>query len=230
MQGRHVRPCKQPTIPRNTRQIHKSYSLVYEALFLAGLNPGRWGLLGAPTYPMLRDVTLRTIFEVLVAEDIRYEHNRTENTHGRAGPRPAMPLAGHGLRYPIISDRVYLMRASGILTRRPSAWAERAALRLLERTAIGTLLIENGDEIRESARTGQGLALVHPDAAPPDGVAVVRGAWPDMSPGGADAVAKRRDLWRFEVVGASIAEARFDLAAMRRARAFRPRPKMGIRG
>ncbi len=39
-----------------------------------------------------------------------------------------------------------------------------------------------------------------------------------------------RDLRRIEVVGASIAEAKFDFAGMRRERASRPRPRIGIRG
>lgn len=57
----------------------KSYALIYQALFLAGLNPGLPGLLGAPTYPMLRDATLRTLADVLNAEGIEYDHHRTEN-------------------------------------------------------------------------------------------------------------------------------------------------------
>src|SRR5215468_10799380 len=43
----------------------KSYALVYEALFLSRMNPGLLGLVGAPTYRMLRDSTQRTFFEVL---------------------------------------------------------------------------------------------------------------------------------------------------------------------
>ena len=57
----------------------KSHALCYEALALAHLNPGQLGLIGAPTYPMLRDSTLRTMFDVLAKEEIRYEHNRSEN-------------------------------------------------------------------------------------------------------------------------------------------------------
>ena len=39
-----------------------------------------------------------------------------------------------------------------------------------------------------------------------------------------------RDLSRIEVAGASIAEAKFDFAGMRRERQSRPRPRVGIRG
>lgn len=57
----------------------KSYALIYQALFCAALNPGLPGLLGAPTYPMLRDATLRTMFDVLNDEGIEYDHRKTEN-------------------------------------------------------------------------------------------------------------------------------------------------------
>ena len=39
-----------------------------------------------------------------------------------------------------------------------------------------------------------------------------------------------RDIRKIEVVGASIAEAKFDFAGMRRERQLRPRPRIGIRG
>ncbi len=42
-------------------------------------NPGRTGLIGAPTYPMLRDATQLAFIEVLEASDIPYEWNRGEN-------------------------------------------------------------------------------------------------------------------------------------------------------
>src|SRR5207248_341944 len=35
---------------------------------------------GAPTYPMLRDATQATLFEILDATAMRYEHNKGENT------------------------------------------------------------------------------------------------------------------------------------------------------
>ena len=37
------------------------------------------GLIGAPTYPMLRDATQATLFEILAANRIPYEHNKAEN-------------------------------------------------------------------------------------------------------------------------------------------------------
>ena len=45
----------------------KSQALCQETIRLTYLNPGRTGLLGAPTYPMLRDATQATLFEILGA-------------------------------------------------------------------------------------------------------------------------------------------------------------------
>ena len=58
----------------------KSQALCQEAIRLAYLNPGRMGLLGAPTFPMLKDATQATLFEILDANGIRHEHNKAENT------------------------------------------------------------------------------------------------------------------------------------------------------
>jgi hypothetical protein len=58
----------------------KSQALCQEAIRLSYMNPGRLGLLGAPTYPMLRDATQAALVEILVANDIPYEHNKAENT------------------------------------------------------------------------------------------------------------------------------------------------------
>src|SRR5262249_40312827 len=58
----------------------KSQALCQEAIRLAYLNPGRMGLLGAPTYPMLRDATQSTLLEILDENSILYEHNKGENT------------------------------------------------------------------------------------------------------------------------------------------------------
>ena len=41
---------------------------------------GRTGLIGAPTYPMLRDATQAALFEILDSNEIPYEHNKAENT------------------------------------------------------------------------------------------------------------------------------------------------------
>ena len=58
----------------------KSQALCQEAIRLSYLNPGRMGLLGAPTYPMLRDATQATLLEILEANAIPFEHNKAENT------------------------------------------------------------------------------------------------------------------------------------------------------
>ena|ERR1022692_4681381 len=57
----------------------KSQALCQETIRLTYLNPGRTGLLGAPTYPMLRDATQATLFEILGANNIPYDHNKAEN-------------------------------------------------------------------------------------------------------------------------------------------------------
>src|SRR5580692_1448566 len=57
----------------------KSQALCQEAIRLSYLNPGRTGLIGAPTYPMLRDATLTSFLEVLDSNRIRYELNKSES-------------------------------------------------------------------------------------------------------------------------------------------------------
>lgn len=57
----------------------KSQALCQEAIKLSYLNAGRLGMLGAPTYPMLRDATQSTLFEILAKNQIPYEHNKAEN-------------------------------------------------------------------------------------------------------------------------------------------------------
>jgi hypothetical protein len=58
----------------------KSQALCQEAIKLSYLNPGRLGLLGAPTYPMLRDATQASLLEILDLNEIPYEVNKAENT------------------------------------------------------------------------------------------------------------------------------------------------------
>jgi Terminase large subunit, T4likevirus-type, N-terminal len=58
----------------------KSQALCQEAIKLSYLNAGRLGLLGAPTYPMLRDATQTTLFGILERNRIPYEHSKAENT------------------------------------------------------------------------------------------------------------------------------------------------------
>ena len=57
----------------------KSLALVYEAVRLSVVNRGRMGLIGAPTYPMLRDVTERAFFDELDAAEIPYRFNKQEH-------------------------------------------------------------------------------------------------------------------------------------------------------
>lgn len=57
----------------------KSQALCQEAIRLSYLNAGRTGLIGAPTYPMLRDATLTSLLEVLAANEIPHELNKAEN-------------------------------------------------------------------------------------------------------------------------------------------------------
>jgi hypothetical protein len=57
----------------------KSQALCQEAIKLSYLNPGRTGLLGAPTYPMLRDATQATLLDILTRNQIPYELNKAEN-------------------------------------------------------------------------------------------------------------------------------------------------------
>jgi hypothetical protein len=58
----------------------KSQALCQEAIRMSYVNPGRLGLLGAPTYPMLRDATQAALIEILESNEIPYEHNKAENT------------------------------------------------------------------------------------------------------------------------------------------------------
>src|SRR5579885_2910273 len=58
----------------------KSKALCYEAIFLSYENPGGQGLIGAPTYAMLRDATQTSLFDILEAEQIRHRYNKAENT------------------------------------------------------------------------------------------------------------------------------------------------------
>src|SRR6266487_3089351 len=57
----------------------KSQALCHEAIRLTYLNPGRTGLIGAPTYPMLRDTTQQALFELLNSNRIPYEYAKAEN-------------------------------------------------------------------------------------------------------------------------------------------------------
>lgn len=56
----------------------KSAALCHEAIKLSYINQGRTGLVGAPTYPMLRDATLIALTQILDANGIPYELNKSE--------------------------------------------------------------------------------------------------------------------------------------------------------
>ena len=57
----------------------KSYALVWQAIHSAYQNKGRTGLIGAPTYPMLRDATVAALVETLDGNQIPYDLNRSDN-------------------------------------------------------------------------------------------------------------------------------------------------------
>ncbi|MGD1069537.1 MAG: phage terminase large subunit [Bryobacteraceae bacterium] len=60
----------------------KSQALCQEAIRLSYLNPGRTGLIGAPTYPMLRDSTLASLTELLYENEIPFELNKADFVMG----------------------------------------------------------------------------------------------------------------------------------------------------
>ena len=57
----------------------KSQALVHEAIRCSYKNQGRLGLIGAPTYQMLRDSTQKALFEVLERERVPFSYNKAEN-------------------------------------------------------------------------------------------------------------------------------------------------------
>src|SRR5207248_5618397 len=57
----------------------KTVALCYRALMAAAENPGRTGLIGAPTFPMLCDVTIRTMLEILGERRMPYSYNKSES-------------------------------------------------------------------------------------------------------------------------------------------------------
>jgi hypothetical protein len=58
----------------------KSQALCYEALKLAYLNRGCPGVIGAPTYPMLRDATRLAFLEMLEQNDVPHKFGKSSNT------------------------------------------------------------------------------------------------------------------------------------------------------
>ena len=57
----------------------KSAALCHEAIKLAYANSGRSGLIGAPTYPMLKDATQRALFDILDSNRPPYDFFKAEN-------------------------------------------------------------------------------------------------------------------------------------------------------
>jgi phage terminase large subunit len=58
----------------------KSRALCYEALKLSYENRGCVGVIGAPTYPMLRDSTLKAFRELLEENEVPYRFHKSKNT------------------------------------------------------------------------------------------------------------------------------------------------------
>lgn len=57
----------------------KTTAICQEGLRCAFLNPGLSGVMAAPTYPMLRDVTRKTFLEILTTNNIRHQFHKADN-------------------------------------------------------------------------------------------------------------------------------------------------------
>lgn len=64
----------------------KSAALCFQAIRHAYLNEGRQGLLAAPTYAMLRDATVASLFEIAEDLDIEYELRKSDGELEFTGP------------------------------------------------------------------------------------------------------------------------------------------------
>jgi hypothetical protein len=56
----------------------KSAALCWEALRQSFVNRGRQGLLGAPTFSMLRDATLTSLFRAMEEQEVEFEHRKSD--------------------------------------------------------------------------------------------------------------------------------------------------------
>jgi Terminase large subunit, T4likevirus-type, N-terminal len=56
----------------------KTVALCYQALISAARNPNCTGLIGAPTYPMLFDVTLKSMLEILEEKGIAFSYHKSQ--------------------------------------------------------------------------------------------------------------------------------------------------------
>ena len=66
----------------------KSHAICYMGLIMAARNPGCVGLIGAPTYPMLRDVTIRAMMERLEEHRIPHVYRLSSNSLFLPAPNP----------------------------------------------------------------------------------------------------------------------------------------------
>jgi hypothetical protein len=112
----------------------KSKALCHEALKLAYDNPRCMGLVGAPTYPMLRDSTRTAFFEILEANQIPHRFLKAENKLWLPEPRASVlfrsldnpeRLRGPNLAWFAVDELTYCKQA---------AW-ERLEGRLRAKTA-----------------------------------------------------------------------------------------------
>lgn len=70
----------------------KSQALCQEAIRLSYVNAGRVGLIGAPTYPMLRDTTQASLLETLEENEIPFDFCKSESTLILRDPNSKMLL------------------------------------------------------------------------------------------------------------------------------------------
>jgi Terminase large subunit, T4likevirus-type, N-terminal len=90
----HKRKHRIPVLPSQSRFLEcgarskgfsgpvgagKTHALCCQALRSAAENPGCTGLLGAPTYPMLKDATLPTLLDLLGEYAIAHKYEKSEN-------------------------------------------------------------------------------------------------------------------------------------------------------
>ncbi len=89
----------------------KSAALCQEAIRLSYMNPGRTGLIGAPTYPMLRDATLTSLVEILHDNEVPFELNKAENVILLKDVAVANPAAVRGRLRAAARDEPGMVRA-----------------------------------------------------------------------------------------------------------------------
>jgi hypothetical protein len=70
----------------------KSDALCFEAIRLAFLNPGCQGVLAAPTYNMMRDSTLTSLFKMLDQMYVEYEYRKADGSLTLVGPNSVILL------------------------------------------------------------------------------------------------------------------------------------------